>query len=323
MVGNYKYTIPHESVVKMPIKIPDELPAFAELAKENIFVISERRAFTQDIRPLRIAILNLMPTKTSTEIQLLRMLSNTPLQIDITLFIPSSHESKHTSHEYLERFYERFEDIKDECFDGLIVTGAPLEHIEYEKVDYWDELCRIFDWADTHVFSTLYICWASLAGLYYHYGIQKVPLPEKRSGIFTYTNLQPMEPLMRGLDDVFRMPQSRHATLRKDDVTNVPDLRIAAESKDGDVGIVISDKGRIFITGHLEYDRGTLGDEYSRDMGKGLGPKEPENYFDGGSPVLTWRSYATLIFTNWINYYVYQCTPYDINEVKKRKENII
>lgn len=307
----------------MPIKIPDELPAFAELAKENIFVISERRAFTQDIRPLRIAILNLMPTKTSTEIQLLRMLSNTPLQIDITLFIPSSHESKHTSHEYLERFYERFEDIKDECFDGLIVTGAPLEHIEYEKVDYWDELCRIFDWADTHVFSTLYICWASLAGLYYHYGIQKVPLPEKRSGIFTYTNLQPMEPLMRGLDDVFRMPQSRHATLRKDDVTNVPDLRIAAESKDGDVGIVISDKGRIFITGHLEYDRGTLGDEYSRDMGKGLGPKEPENYFDGGSPVLTWRSYATLIFTNWINYYVYQCTPYDINEVKKRKENII
>ena len=307
----------------MPIKIPDELPAFAELAKENIFVISERRAFTQDIRPLRIAILNLMPTKTSTEIQLLRMLSNTPLQIDITLFIPSSHESKHTSHEYLERFYERFEDIKDECFDGLIVTGAPLEHIEYEEVDYWDELCRIFDWADTHVFSTLYICWASLAGLYYHYGIQKVPLPEKRSGIFTYTNLQPMEPLMRGLDDVFRMPQSRHATLRKDDVTNVPDLRIAAESKDGDVGIVISDKGRIFITGHLEYDRGTLGDEYSRDMGKGLGPKEPENYFDGGSPVLTWRSYATLIFTNWINYYVYQCTPYDINEVKKRKENII
>ena len=307
----------------MPIKIPDELPAFAELAKENIFVISERRAFTQDIRPLRIAILNLMPTKTSTEIQLLRMLSNTPLQIDITLFIPSSHESKHTSHEYLERFYERFEDIKDECFDGLIVTGAPLEHIEYEDVDYWKELCRIFDWADTHVFSTLYICWASLAGLYYHYGIQKVPLPEKRSGIFTYTNLQPMEPLMRGLDDVFRMPQSRHATLRKDDVTNVPDLRIAAESKDGDVGIVISDKGRIFITGHLEYDRGTLGDEYSRDMGKGLGPKEPENYFDGGSPVLTWRSYATLIFTNWINYYVYQCTPYDINEVKKRKENII
>ena len=323
MVGNYKYTIPYESVVKMPIKIPDELPAFAELAKENIFVISERRAFTQDIRPLRIAILNLMPTKTSTEIQLLRMLSNTPLQIDITLFIPSSHESKHTSHEYLERFYERFEDIKDECFDGLIVTGAPLEHIEYEDVDYWEELCRIFDWADTHVFSTLYICWASLAGLYYHYGIQKVPLPEKRSGIFTYTNLQPMEPLMRGLDDVFRMPQSRHATLRKEDVTNVPDLRIAAESKDGDVGIVISDKGRIFITGHLEYDRGTLGDEYSRDMGKGLWPKEPENYFDGGSPVLTWRSYATLIFTNWINYYVYQCTPYDINEVKKRKENII
>ena len=323
MVGKYKYTISYESVVKMPIKIPDSLPAYAQLAEENIFVIGEKRAFTQDIRPLKIAILNLMPVKSSTEIQLLRMLSNTPLQIDITLFIPTTHESKNTSHEYLEKFYERFEDIKDQCFDGLIITGAPLEHIEYEDVDYWEELCRIFDWADTHVFSTLYICWASLAGLYYHYGIQKVPLPEKRSGIFTYTNLQPMEPLMRGLDDVFRMPQSRHATLRKDDVTNVPDLRIAAESKDGDVGIVISDKGRIFITGHLEYDRGTLGDEYSRDMGKGLGPKEPENYFDGGSPVLTWRSYATLIFTNWINYYVYQCTPYDINEVKKRRENII
>ena len=307
----------------MPIKIPETLPAFTELAKENIFVMSEERAFTQDIRPLRIAILNLMPTKTSTEIQIFRMLSNTPLQIDVTLFIPSSHESKHTSHEYLEKFYERFEDIKDECFDGLIITGAPLEHIEYEDVDYWDELCKIFDWADTHVFSTLYICWAALAGLYHHYDIQKYQLPEKRSGIFTYTNLQPMEPLMRGLDDVFRMPQSRHATIRRSDISNEPDLMIAAESEDGDVGIVLSDKGRIFITGHLEYDRGTLNDEYSRDIGRGLGPKEPENYFDGGSPVLTWRSYATLIFTNWINYYVYQRTPYDIRDIKRRKETII
>ena len=307
----------------MPIKIPETLPAFTELAKENIFVMSEERAFRQDIRPLRIAILNLMPTKTSTEIQILRMLSNTPLQIDITLFIPSTHESKNTSHEYLEKFYERFEDIKDQCFDGLIITGAPLEHIEYEDVDYWDELCRIFDWADTHVFSTLYICWASLAGLYYHYGIQKHPLHEKRSGIFTYNNLQPTEPIMRGLDDIFRMPQSRHATVCKSDIENTPGLRIAAESDDEDVGIVLTDKGRIFITGHLEYDRGTLSDEYSRDLGKGLGPKEPENYFDEGSPVLTWRSYATLIFTNWINYYVYQCTPYNINDIKKRKETII
>lgn len=307
----------------MPIKIPDTLPAYAELAKENIFVIDEGAAFTQDIRPLRIAILNLMPTKTSTEIQLLRMLSNTPLQIDITLVIPSSHESTHTPHDYLERFYERFEDIEDQCFDGFIITGAPLERIEYEEVDYWDELCRIFDWADSNVFSTLYICWASLAGLYHHYGIDKVPLPEKRSGIFTYSNLLPTEPLMRGLDDVFRMPQSRHATVRCSDLANVPDLRILAESDDGDVGIVVSEKGRIFITGHLEYDRGTLNDEYNRDVGRGLDPKEPENYFDEGTPVLTWRSYATLIFTNWVNYYVYQHTPFDINEVKTRKENMI
>ncbi len=307
----------------MPIKIPDTLPAYAELAKENIFVIDEGAAFRQDIRPLRIAILNLMPTKTSTEIQLLRMLSNTPLQIDITLVVPSSHESTHTPHDYLERFYERFEDIKDQCFDGLIITGAPLEHIEYEEVDYWDELCRIFDWADRNVFSTLYICWASLAGLYHHYGIDKVPLPEKRSGIFTYSNLLPTEPLMRGLDDVFRMPQSRHATVDRSDISHVPDLRIAAESDDGDVGIVVSDKGRIFITGHLEYDRGTLGDEYDRDVGRGLDPKEPENYFDEGTPVLTWRSYATLIFTNWVNYYVYQRTPFDINDVRTRKERMI
>ena len=307
----------------MPIKIPETLPAFTELAKENIFVMSEERAFAQDIRPLKIAILNLMPTKISTEIQLLRMLSNTPLQIDVTLFIPSSHESRHTPHEYLERFYERFEDIKDRCFDGLIITGAPLEQIEYEEVDYWNELCRIFDWADSHVFSTLYICWAALAGLHHHYGIQKHLLPEKRSGIFTYNNLRPTEPLMRGLDDVFRMPQSRHATVCKSDIAYYPDLRVAAESDDGDLGIIVSDRGRIFITGHLEYDRGTLNDEYSRDLGRGLGPKEPENYFDDGSPVLTWRSYATLIFTNWINYYVYQRTPYNINEIKKRKETII
>ena len=304
----------------MPIKIPESLPAYTELAKENIFVMDEQRAFTQDIRPLKIAILNLMPTKESTEIQLLRMLSNTPLQIDITLVIPSEHVSKHTPHEYLERFYKHFSDIESECFDGLIITGAPLEHIDYREVDYWDELCRIFKWSDTHVFSTLYICWAALAGLFYHYGIDKLPLPEKRSGIFTYRNLIPTEPLMRGLDDVFRMPQSRHATVSRADVSEISDLSILAESDDGDVGIAVSENGRVFITGHLEYDRGTLNDEYNRDIGRGLGPKEPENYYDDGTPVLTWRSYATLIYTNWINYYVYQRTPYDINEVKSRKE---
>ena len=187
-------------------------------------------------------------------------------------------------------------------------------------MDYWDELCRIFKWSDTHVFSTLYICWAALAGLFYHYGIDKLPLPEKRSGIFTYRNLIPTEPLMRGLDDVFRMPQSRHATVSRADVSEISDLSILAESDDGDVGIAVSENGRVFITGHLEYDRGTLNDEYNRDIGRGLGPKEPENYYDDGTPVLTWRSYAMLIYTNWINYYVYQRTPYDINEVKSRKE---
>ena len=306
----------------MPIKIPESLPAFAELEKENIFVIDEQRAFTQDIRPLRIAILNLMPTKSSTELQLMRMLSNTPLQIDISLIVPSSHESKHTSHEYLDRFYERFGDIEDQYFDGMIITGAPLEHIEYDEVDYWNEMCRIFDWSDTHVFSTMYICWASLAGLYHHYGIEKRSLPEKRSGIFTYRNLAPTEPLLRGLDDVFRMPQSRHATVDLGDVLGKKGLRVLADSRDGDLGIAISDNNRVFITGHLEYDRGTLNDEYNRDVGRGLGPKEPENYYDSGSPVLTWRSYATLIFTNWINYYVYQRTPYDISEVRKRKEEM-
>ena len=307
----------------MPIKIPETLPAFAELEKENIFVIDERKAFTQDIRPLRIAILNLMPTKMKTEIQILRLLSNTPLQVDITLVLPSEHVCKNTPNEYLEKYYRRFNEVESEYFDGLIVTGAPLEKLDYEDVDYWNELCRIFDWSEDHVFSTMYICWAALAGLNYHYGIDKVQLDEKMSGVYDYTNLQPKDPLMRGIDLRFRIPQSRYATVRKEDVAADGRLRIAALSEEGDVGMVLSDDGKLFITGHFEYDRETLNDEYVRDIGRGLDPKVPTNYLtENGQPVLNWRSYATLIFSNWVNYYVYQRTPYDIGQVGAIKEQL-
>lgn len=309
-----------ELILAMPIKIPESLPAFSELEKENIFVMDEMRAFTQDIRPMSIAILNLMPTKSQTEIQLMRLLSNSPLQIDITLVRPSEHVCKHTPIEYLEKFYRKFDEIKDLCFDGLIITGAPLESLEYEDVDYWDELTRIFDWTETHVFSTMFICWAALAALYHNYGTNKILLPEKRSGIYEYRNLQPNDPLMRGIDHKFRMPQSRHATVSLDEWSKISDIRVAAATPDGDVGLAISDNGNVFITGHLEYDGDTLDCEYNRDLGKGMDPHKPLNYYDDdGAPELTWRSYATLIFTNWINYYVYQRTPYDIGEVKRIK----
>lgn len=302
----------------MPIKIPESLPAFSELEKENIFVMDEKRAFTQDIRPLRIAILNLMPTKFQTEIQLMRLLSNTPLQIDITLVRPSNHVSKNTSLEYLNRFYRKFSEIEDQNYDGLIITGAPVELIDYEEVDYWDELCRIFDWAESHVFSTMYICWAALAGLYHRYGIKKEILPEKRSGIFEYRNNLPMDPLMRAIDTRFMMPQSRNATVDPEEVSRLKGVRIAASSADGDIGIAISDLGDVFITGHLEYDRDTLDTEYIRDLNKGMNPHKPTNYYDSDDrPDLKWRCYATMIFTNWINYYVYQRTPYDIRDVSK------
>ncbi len=300
----------------MPINIPDGLPAYSALEKENIFVMKETRASSQDIRPLKIAILNLMPTKVETEIQLMRLLSNTPLQIDITLLVPATHESKNTPREYLERFYRRFDDIKHENLDGLIITGAPLEDIEFEEVDYWEELCDIMDWAKAHVTTTVYICWASLAGLYHHYGIRKHSLQAKKAGIFEYRNLIPSEPLLRGIDDVFRVPQSRYATVLYDDIMSCPRLHIAAMDEDRDPAIIISDNQEIFITGHMEYDVNTLANEYQRDVDKGIAPAFPENYYPGDDPrfdpVLRWRSYSTLVFTNWLNYYVYQLTPYDL-----------
>ncbi len=300
----------------MPINIPDGLPAFSQLEKENIFVMKETRALSQDIRPLKIAILNLMPTKVETEIQIMRLLSNTPLQIDITLLVPASHESKHISREYLDRFYKTYDEIKHENWDGLIITGAPLEDIDYEEVDYWPELCEIMDWSKDHVTTTMYICWASLAGLYHHYGIQKRALPQKKAGIFSYQNLMPSEPLLRGIDDVFRVPQSRYATVSTDDILKDPRLHIAALDSERDPAIVISDDQEIFITGHMEYDVSTLANEYQRDVNKGITPAFPLNYYPGDDPrydpVLSWRSYSTLVFTNWLNYYVYQLTPYDL-----------
>ena len=307
----------------MPIKIPDGLPAVSALQSENIFVMSKTRAESQDIRPLEIAIMNLMPTKVETEIQLMRLLSNTPLQINITLLIPATHESKNTSHEYLERFYKTFDDIKGSNLDGIIFTGAPLEDIEFEEVDYWEELCEIMEWSKTHATTSVYICWASLAGLYYHYGIKKRALDAKKAGIFEYRNLMESEPLLRGIDQIFRMPQSRYATVSSDDINRCPKLHIAAVDDANDPGIVISDDAEIFITGHMEYDLNTLANEYQRDVDKGITPAFPINYYPGDDPhfdpVLSWRSYSTLVFTNWLNYYVYQLTPYDLKDMGKLK----
>jgi len=306
----------------MPINIPDGLPAFSALEEENIFVMKETRAISQDIRPLKIAILNLMPTKVETEIQLMRLLSNTPLQIDITLLIPATHRSKNTSHDYLERFYKKFDDIKDQNIDGLIITGAPLEDKEFEEVDYWPELCGIMDWSKQHVTTTIYICWASLAGLYHHYGIQKHSLPAKKAGIFNYRNLMPSEPLLRGVDDVFKVPQSRYATVSADDILKCPKLQIAAMDENRDPAIIISDDQEIFITGHMEYDVNTLANEYQRDVDRGITPAFPLNYYPDDDPrfdpVLSWRTYSTMVFTNWLNYYVYQLTPYDLKNGKIR-----
>lgn len=306
----------------MPINIPDGLPAISALESENIFVMNETRATTQDIRPLKIGIMNLMPTKIETEIQLMRLLSNTPLQIDITLLVPATHESKNTPHDYLERFYKTFDDIKDENIDGMIFTGAPLEDKKFEDVDYWDELCEIMEWSKEHATTSVYICWASLAGLYYHYGIDKTPLPKKKAGIFQYRNMMESEPLLRGIDQLFRIPQSRYATVSIDDIERNPKLHVAALGDDRDPGIIISDENLIFITGHMEYDLNTLANEYQRDVDKGIEPAFPVNYYPDDDPrydpILSWRSYSTLVFTNWLNYYVYQLTPYDLKAKSRR-----
>ncbi len=304
----------------MPLRLPDKLPAIEFLKHENIFVLGDERANSQDIRPLRIVVLNLMPLKITTETDLIRLLSNSPLQLDIQFMKVKAHTSKNTPVEHMQAFYRDFEKMADEKFDGMIITGAPVEHLEYEQVNYWEEVSGIFDWARTHVTSTLYICWAAQAGLYHHYGVPKYALPEKMFGIFPQTPLCPSLPIFRGFDDVFYMPHSRHTELRREDILAVPELSIIAESPQSGVGMVMARGGReIFITGHSEYSPYTLDTEYKRDLGKGLPIKMPLNYYRNDDPsqppLVTWRAHGNLLFQNWLNYYVYQETPYDINDI--------
>ena len=304
----------------MPVKIPDTLPARGVLESENIFVMGENRAQRQDIRPLRLAILNLMPTKIATETQLLRLLGNTPLQIEIELLRMESHESKNTPAEHLLEHYSSFKDVRERNFDGLIITGAPVEQMPFEQVDYWPELVEVMDWARTHVYSTLYICWGAQAGLYHYYGIPKYRLPEKMFGVFPHTVGLRFEQLVRGFDDVFYAPHSRHTEVRREDILAVRELILLSESEQSGVYIVVSaDRRHIFVTGHSEYDPFTLQNEYLRDVNKGLKISVPANYFPGDDPaqppIVRWRGHASLLFANWLNYYVYQQTPFDIGQI--------
>ena len=300
----------------MPIKIQSDLPACKILEEENIFVMTENRALTQDIRPLNIAIVNLMPTKEVTETQLLRLLGNTPLQIEISLVRMENHQSKNTVKDYLDKFYIPSSELFSRKFDGMIITGAPVEQLEFESVDYWDELCKIMDYARENVYSTLYVCWGSFAGLYHHYGVPKYPLERKMSGIFMNERCVEGEPLLRGFDDTFPIPQSRHTTLKKEDVLKCDDLVVLSESAEAGVTIIKSkDNREIFMTGHLEYDTMTLAEEYYRDTEKGMKVPLPKNYFPTNNvnrmPTSYWRSTAHLFYTNWLNYYVYQATPFN------------
>ncbi|MDR0992827.1 MAG: homoserine O-succinyltransferase [Ruminococcus sp.] len=304
----------------MPIKISAGLPAYSKLTEENIFVMDDSAAAHQDIRPLRVAILNLMPNKIETETQILRLLSNSALQIDIELLQTASHDSKNTSKEHLTKFYKTFGDIKNDFFDGLIITGAPIETLEFEEVDYWDELCTILEWSKSNVFSTFHICWGAQAGLYYRYGVPKYPLKKKMFGIFPHKPLCEHEPLLRGFDEEFWVPHSRHTEVREADIKKVPELTILAASKTAGVHLVRDRDGRnIFAMGHSEYDQYTLAGEYFRDVAKGLPIDLPENYFPFGSvdekPRFIWRSAANLLFCNWLNYCVYQKTPFVISEI--------
>ncbi len=304
----------------MPLRLPNKLPAIEFLKKENIFVLDELRASTQDIRPLRICILNLMPLKITTETDLIRLLSNSPLQLELHLMKVKAHTSKNTPVEHMRAFYRDFEEMKGEKFDGMIITGAPVEHLDFEEVRYWDEMKEIFDWCYTHVTSTLYICWAAQAGLYHRYGIPKYPLPEKMFGIFPQNLADASLPLFRGFDDKFHMPHSRHSEIRREDIECVPGLSIIAESPVSGVSMVMGRGGReIYITGHSEYSPLTLDTEYRRDLAKGLDIHVPYNYYIDDDPDkgvrVTWRAHANLLFTNWLNYYVYQETPFDINEI--------
>lgn len=309
----------------MPVKIADGLPAQSVLEDEHIFVMTEHRALHQDIRPLKIGLLNLMPTKIATETQILRCLSNSPLQIEVTLLQTSTYVGKNTPAEHLVEFYKRFDDVKDHNLDGLIITGAPVELLKYNEVEYWQELCEIMEWSKTHVHSTFHICWAAQAALYYHYGIPKYVLPEKMSGVFAHKMLTPKSRLFRGFDSEFRAPHSRHTEVRAEDILKVPELKLMAVSDEAGVYAVCSeDSKQFFITGHSEYDAETLDTEYRRDLAKGLDPAVPRHYYPdddpANPPVLNWRAHATLLFTNWLNYFVYQTTPFDIAKVEQREQ---
>ena len=304
----------------MPLNLPDRLPAIELLKKENIFVIDSSRASSQDIRPLRIVILNLMPLKITTETDLVRLLSNTPLQVEVSFMKVKGHTSKNTPVEHMKAFYRDFELMKEEKFDGMIITGAPVEHLDYEEVNYWDEIKEIFDWARTHVTSTLYICWAAQAGLYHHFGIKKVLLDRKLSGVFAHEVVRKSNMLFRGCDDVFYLPHSRHTTVDEAAVRADPRLKVLAQSNRAGIFAVATDKGRqIFFTGHAEYDRETLDTEYRRDIKAGLFVSIPEHYYVNNDPAsgprMSWRAHAHLIFANWLNYFVYQETPYDLQEI--------
>ena len=303
----------------MPIKIQSDLPAKAELEEENIFVMDENRAISQNIRPLEIIVLNLMPIKQDTELQLLRGLSNTPLQIDVTFLQMSSHVSKNTSASHIKKFYQTFEEIKNNNYDGMIITGAPVEKLEFEEVNYWDELITVMEWSKKHVTSTIHICGGAQAGLYYHYGIKKELLPKKLSGVYKHRVMNRKEPLVRGFDDVFMAPHSRYTQASRQQILDNPRLKVLADSDEAGIYIVLGDGGKeIFVMGHPEYDRLTLDQEYKRDIDKGIEPDLPVNYYPDDDcnrkPLLSWRSHANNLYTNWLNYYVYQITPYDLNE---------
>ena len=301
----------------MPIQIPNDLPAASTLLQENIFVMTQQRAESQHIRPLEIVLLNLMPTKIATETQLSRLLGNTPLQVNLELMHMSSHKSKNVSQEHLLTFYKSFDELRHRKFDGMVITGAPVEQMDFEDVDYWQELCHIMEWSKTNVHSTFHICWGAQAGLYYHYGVPKYPLDKKLFGVFKHEADYKRAILLRGFDDVFWAPHSRHTTIHREDVEKIPGLKILASSKEAGVYAVMSKGGRqIFVTGHSEYDPETLNNEYVRDKNQGLEIAVPENYFpnddDTKPPIVRWRSHANLLFSNWLNYFVYQTTPYDI-----------
>ncbi len=305
----------------MPIEIQGGLPAAKILEEENIFVMTKERASSQDIRPLKIVILNIMPTKIETETQLLRLLGNTSLQVNVEFLQTATHVSRNTSATHLNTFYKTFDEIQDEQFDGMIITGAPVEQLPFEDVDYWKELCTIMRWSRKNVYSTLHICWGAQAGLYYHYGIQKYPLPEKLSGIYKHKVLNPLHPLTRGFDDRFYAPHSRYTTIRRQDIDACQNLITLSVSNMAGVYLVASKNGRqVFVTGHAEYDRDTLAHEYRRDLSRGLDPKIPVNYFPDDDPDATpyflWKSHAHLLFANWLNYYVYQQTPFDLKDLR-------